>query len=116
MTGAFADGSGGSEQAGLPGGTAERPRVLVVHFADEQAAAPGIDLRRRRPLLPELGRMELKVLNAAHLRHERGEAVRERRTAFEHEPEQHEPEVAVDRLRPRWIFERERADRPLELV
>ena len=43
-----ADRRGRAEQSGVARGAAERPRVLVVDFADEQPSAPFVDFGRRR--------------------------------------------------------------------
>ena len=40
------DRPGGAEQPRMPGDAAERPGVLVVHFADQRAAAPWVVLGR----------------------------------------------------------------------
>ena len=52
VTRVLADRGRGAEQARVAGSPAERRGILVVHFADEQAAAPGIDLGRRGARLP----------------------------------------------------------------
>ena len=43
---------GRAEQAGMAGDAPQRPGVLVVHLADQQPAAPRVDLGRRRAFAP----------------------------------------------------------------
>ena len=118
---------GRAEQAGVAGRSTERPGILVVHLADEGSPPPGIELRRcdARPQCP--GRVEQQRLHRDERRHF-PELRRQRRRRFEppagargsagvlqDEPEQDEPEIAVDRSGPRRIFERRPADRRFEL-
>ena len=104
-----------AEQSGMRGDAAERRGVLVVHFADEQAAAPRIDLRRRdarrhaaggrncsrAPATIASQRVELRVERRAPMR-------------LENEAEQHEAGIGVDRGRAGRALERQRADRRLD--
>src|SRR5688572_17706714 len=116
-----ADGGSGTEEAGVAGGAAERPRVLVVDFAHQGASAPWIVLGGRDPRPQVAGRRETEWLvgderrDPPELRREgrpgidgarcdvRRPGLSTRRyTAriLEDEREQHEPEIRVDRLRP----------------
>ncbi len=53
-------------------GAAQRPRVVVVHVADQQTARLG-PTRRGGSLLPEFGRKKLQVLRVLHLAAQRVE-------------------------------------------
>ena len=116
VTRVVADRCGGPEETGVSGDAAQRMRVLVVNFAGQQPAAPGIVFGGRRSRAPAFRWIELNLLHDAHLSEHRVEPALERHVSVEDEAEEHEPQVAVDRLRTRCILERSAGDRPLERV
>ena len=105
-----ADGRRRPEQPRVTRHAAERPGVLVVHLTDT-AAGRATDRFRSARSVRAIPRGAPKCRSSA-LGH-RCELPIETCAAgiLEDEPEQHEPEVAVDRLRPGRVFERQRADR-----
>jgi hypothetical protein len=94
---------GGAEEAGMRGDAAERVRVLVVHFAAQDAAPPRIVLRRRDA---RMKRRRRTVTRVVHPQRAEDALLRERLEipaghALEHLAEQDLAQVGVDRLRPR---------------
>ena len=53
VTRALADGADDAEQPGVSGAPAERPRIVIIDFANQQTLTPGIDASRRRPRFPD---------------------------------------------------------------
>ena len=51
----------------MAGDTSERPRVVIIDFADEQSPSPFVPPRRRGSRPPQHWRLKLQVLDAAHL-------------------------------------------------
>src|SRR5207249_11858478 len=108
----------GGEEAGMGGDAADGECVLVVDLAPHEPAAPRVALGRRDARNEVARGAEHRALHAERLEHApRDERVdRLARHALEHFAEQEEAEVAVYRLRPRYVGEVHRDDPPEELL
>ena len=107
----------------MAGRAAERRRIVVVDLAGQCASAPRIVVHRpyvgaarAAEIGVELKRERVGPANAAD--HHVRELLWKRRAAalFGDEAEQNEPEVAVNRSRPRLVLERDAADLVLEFA
>ena len=98
-----------AEEAGMPRHAVEGPRVLVVNLTDEQPSAPGAIVLRRRRAHTLVRRWPEEQIRARQIV---GELVVHPAAVdrLEDQPEQDEPEVAVDRSRARRVLERHGGD------
>ena len=124
-----ADRPGGAEQSGMPGDAAERPGVLVVHFADQRTAAPWVVFGRGRALAPGPRWMKVSGSSVTYEATRRNWAVsdadgsgragpstgRAAARILEDEAEQNVAEVGVDRAGARRVLQRRVAIAGLEL-
>jgi hypothetical protein len=116
MACAFADRSRSAKQPGVASSAAEGRRIVIVDLAHEKPAAPLVVSCGRRPREPCLRRMELEILEAAHLLTQRIELQRQGSGVLEDESEEHEPQIAVDRGGPGYVLEWSGADGWLETL